>query len=272
MSKPTPKIPIAALPAEADALTQFTHLRQVLSETHSTIPDLLAKEQSLSRKLGLAETEALRKELQDVTTEREAASRRRAAAIGSILALEAALQSERLAIEAERQRYAAGAVKAFEARYSAIVGALQQAWEEGRALGMALRCEVRMDLPVRVRESLDGISRAQPVRADVAGVVDEAAARLGAKLDEIDGALAMVAAIRQSQTFDQTHHRLGLLRGTAQPAGGVYKVLAPFRNLSDGLEFLPGMLIDQSLVGPGMMSRLMVGRRHIEPAGLSAAA
>ena len=44
------------------------------------------------------------------------ARRRRAAAISSILDMEAALQSERATVEAERRQYAAEAVKAFQAR------------------------------------------------------------------------------------------------------------------------------------------------------------
>jgi hypothetical protein len=272
MSKPAPKIPIAALP-EAGVMEEFSRLRAVLETTHAQIPQMLARQRTLERALGLAETESVKEQLADVVAEREAASRRRAAAIGSILDLDAALQSERAGLERQRQAFATHALAEFRARYSACVSDLQALWETARALGLALRCEVPTPLPVRVRESpVDGVSRAMPIRADVAGVVDAEAAALGQQLDQIDGALAMVAAVRQSQVFDQSHHRLGLLRGTAQPASGVYRVIQPFRNLVDGCEFLPGQLIDSSLIGSGMLHRLMAGKRHIEPAGLSAAA
>ncbi len=274
MTKTTKAERPAVMPAgDAGVMGEFSRLRTVLETTHSQIPQLLARERAVSHELGLTETEALRNQLADVTREREAAVRRRMSAVGALTELEGPLQAERLALEAQRQAYAAEAVRAFEARYAAAVSELQACWETGRALGMALRCEVRMPLPVTLRESpVDGVSRAMPVRADVAGVVDAEAAKLGAKLDLVDGALAMVAAIRQSALFDQQSHRLGLLRNTAQPASGVYRVLQPFRNLVDGLEFQPGQLVDSSLIGSSMMSRLQVGRRHIEPVGLQTSA
>ena len=129
-----------------------------------------------------------------------------------------------------------------------------------------------MPLPVRVMASVvDGVSRAQPVRAEVAVTVDAAAVALGAKLDQLDGALTLVNAIRQSQTFDSHHHRIGLLRGASTEFSGTYRVIAAFRNLTDGLNFEPGALIDSTLVGPGMMHRLQTGRRLIQPASLESA-
>ena len=273
MSKLREKTPIAALPAEADVMAQFDRLREILAVTHSRIPALLEQERAIGRALGLSESETLKEQLSDVVRERESAARRRAAALQAVLDLDAPLQAERAGLERSRQQYATHALAQFRERYAACVADLQALWETGRALGFALRCEVPMPLPTRVVTSLvDGVARGVPIRADVAVTVDDEAATLGGKLDQIDGALAAVAAIRQSQTFDQHHHRLGLLRGTAQPASGVYRVIAPFRNLVDGCEFSPGQLIDESLVGSGMAHRLMTGRRFIEPVGLSAAA
>ena len=272
MSKPREKVPISELPAEADVLTRFGVLREVLAATHTQIPQLLARERTIGRALGLAETESVKEQLADAVRERESAARRRAAAIQAVLDLDAPLQAERAALERSRQAYAVHALAAFQERYKDAVANLQACWAAGAALGLALRTEVPMPLPVRVRESLDGTSRAMPIRADVAGVVDDEAARLGGKLDQIDGALAMVNAIRQSALFDQHTHRLGLLRGTSAEHSGVYRVLQPFQCLTDGLEFQPGQLIDSSLVGSGMAHRLQVGRRFIEPERLSAAA
>jgi hypothetical protein len=255
------------------AMGEFDRLREILQVTHSRIPALLEQERTIGRELGLTESAELQRQLDDVTTERESAARRRMAAIGSILALETALQSERLAVEVERGQYALRAVAAFQARYAAAVSALQSLWEEGRVLSVTLRCEVPMPLPTKVVTSVvDGVARAQPVRADVAVSVDAEAAKLGERLDQLDGALALVNAVKQSQAFDQRGHRMGLLRGTPSEFHGTYRVIAPFHNLVDGCEFQVGQLIDSSLVGPGMMSRLMTGRRHIEPMGLSAAA
>jgi hypothetical protein len=265
--------PVVIPAGDAGVMAQFDALHTVLETTHSTIPALLARQKTLERELGLNESAELQRELQGVVTERENAARRRGAAIAALMELEGPSQGERLAVEVERGQYALRVVAAFEARYSAIVGALQQAWEEGRALGMALRAEVRMPLPTRVVTSVvDGVARGVPIRADIAVSVDEQAVTLGARLDRLDGALALVNAVRQSHVFDQRGHRMGLLRGTATEFSGVYRVIAPFRNLVDGCEFQVGQLIDSSLVGPGMMSRLMIGRRHIEPVGLQTSA
>ncbi len=269
----TTKTNKATAPPEAGVMAQFAQLREILATTHSQIPQLLARQRDADRELGLTESAELRKELAHLVTERENAARRRMAAVAAIAELEGPLQAERAAVEAERQRYAIEAVAAFQERYSAIVGALQELWEEGRALGMALRCVVEMPMPTRVVTSpVDGIARAMPVCSDVAVPVDDEAARLGAKVDQVDGALALVAAIKQSHDLDSRGHRLGLLRGASSEFNGTYRVIAAFRNSVDGLSFEPGALVDSSLVGPGMMSRLMTGRRFIEPVGLSAAA
>jgi hypothetical protein len=139
-------------------------------------------------------------------------------------------------------------------------------------LGKALRVTVPAPVPARIQVSaVDGSSQVLPLRSNggAAPVVDAEAARLGQLLDKLDAALSLCAAIHQAREFDQRGHRLGLLRGTASEFNGAYRVLIAFRNLSDGLEFLPGTLIDSSLVGPGMMSRLQTGRRHIEPERLA---
>jgi hypothetical protein len=267
--------PVVMPVGDAGVMQQYDQLHSTLSATHSQIPQLLARQRTLERALGVNETEELRRQLADVMAERESAARRRMAAVSSLLALEAMLQSERLALEAQRQQYAAEAVAAFQTRYRGAVAALQQCWEEGAVLSATLRTEVQMDLPVKVMESVrdGGASRAVPVRgADVAVSVDAAAAKLGAKLDRLDGALAAVNAVRQAQTFDQHHHRLGLLRGAGAEHGGVFRVLAEFNCLTDGLPFRAGDLIDGSLIGSGMAHRLQTGRRFIEPERLSAAA
>ena len=91
------------------------------------------------------------------------------------------MQAERAGLERSRQQYAVHALAQFRERYSACVADLQALWEAGRALGLALRCEVPMDLPVKLVESMrdGGVLRAVRVRGDVAGVLDEEATRMG---------------------------------------------------------------------------------------------
>jgi hypothetical protein len=260
------------LEPDAGVLQEFDRLREILAVTHQRIPALLAQQRDAERALGLNESAEFEQQLADVVRERETAVRRRSAAIAAITELEGPLHAERMAVEVQRQQAAAEAVKAFLTRYGATVGALQQLWEEGRVLSVTLRCEVPMALPVKVTTSvIDGTSRAQPIRADVAASVDAASVALGAKLDQLDGALALVNAIRQSRELDSRHHHLALQRGAPVERGGVYRVIQPFSCLADGLPFEAGALIDGSLIGSGMMHRLMVGRRFIQPVALEAA-
>ena len=164
MSKPRPTTPIAALPAETDALSRFDALRQVLSETHSTIPGLLAKEQSLSRKLGLSESAELKQEFQDVVSARESAVRRRASSMASIVELQPQLEAERAGAERQRQARGVIALAEFRQRYDDCVASLQALWNEGRLLSETLKVAVPMAPPMKVTVSVvDSVARVQPI-------------------------------------------------------------------------------------------------------------
>jgi hypothetical protein len=264
----------------ADALSEFDRLREALAMTHTEIPALLATELLLGRELGLAEARAdsdvvggLRAQLSEAQTQRASAVRRRAATVDGIVALEAPLRAARIAVEAERQAYAVEAVRAFEARYSAAVVALQTLWAEGEALGRALKVQVDMPLPVRIVTSrIDGSVKALPLRSDLVTPVDSESAKLAAKIDSLDGALVRIGAITQAKELDLRHHRLASDRGTKTEYTGTYRVLLPFGCQTDGLEFTIGQLVDGSLLGPGTMYRLMAGKKYIVPAELAAVA
>lgn len=264
-NKPTTNAPPAVL-------VQFDRLRAILAETHSQIPALLQRQRDLDRAAGLNESAESRAKIADVVQQRQAATRRRGATIASIMDMEPVLQAEREALEAARREYAGQAVQAFQERYSAAVGELQALWEEGRVLAATLRCAVPMPMPTTVVVSVvDGIGRSTPILADVTVTVDAGAATLGAALDRLDEALSLCNAIRQGAEQEARHHQLAVNRGTASEYSGVYKVLEPFRSQLDGLEFAPGELVDSSLLGAGMMSRLQTGRRYIAPVGMEAA-
>ena len=189
------------------------------------------------------------------------------------MALEEPLKAERAAVDAELRAHAIEATADFSRRYDDAIRSLQSLWNEADLLSKALRCAVPTPLLIKLTTSpVDGSTQVVPARTGVAVAVEPAATKLGEQLDRLDTALGLCNAVRQSHGFDMHRHRLDLLRGTASEHSGVYRVLLTFRNLVDGLEFQPGELIDSSLVGSGMMARLQVGRRHVEPANLSAAA
>jgi hypothetical protein len=259
--------------AVTGVLVEFGRLREVLAMTHSEIPALLARERSIAHELGLGETETLPQQLADITTARESAARRRASVLDAVLAMETSLQSERGTLERERQRLGVAALAQFRLRYESCVAALKACWEEGRALAVALRCEVPMALPVKVVTSpVDSVARAQPILASdaVPPTVDPALSALAAEIDQVDGALALCNAIRQSAELEKRHHRLAVDRGAAVEYGGLFRVLATFRCQTDGLEFQPGELLDGSLIGGGIAHRLQAGKRYIEPVGMGA--
>ena len=159
--------------------------------------------------------------------------------------MEAPLRAERASLEERRRAYAVEAVQAFEQRYDACVAQLQQLWAEGKILAETLRTEVPMPLPTKVTTSpIDGIARSVPVLTGgpVTVTVDVEAAKLAAQLDRLDGAISLCNAIRQDREFTSRHHHLSLQRGGAptEQVGSVYRVIAPFPCLTDGLPFAAG--------------------------------
>ena len=257
--------------AETSVMEPFDRLREVLTGTHAEIPSLLAHERRIAHELGLGESEELHQQLDDVVQQRQAAVRRRSSAVDGIMTLEPALQAERAAVEAQRREYAVQAVEQFQRRYEAAVAQLQGLWEEGRILGEALKVQVPMPMPTTVSVSVvDGIPRVAPITTNIQVVVDAEAVKLGGMIDQLDMALSLIGAIKQTGELEARHHRLSMSRGTANEHSGVFKVLMPFQCQTDGCEFQPGDLIDSTLIGGGMMHRLMTGRRFIQPVELGA--
>jgi hypothetical protein len=276
--------PSAALTSSgeaSDALTQFNVLRDALTQTHAEIPTLLAGERDLVHQLGLAEANRdsnvadLRGQLERVLQEHQAAVRRRAASVEAILQMESALQTERGIAEAERQRIAAGIVLEFNQRWSAACNALSTLRAEAEALGSALCTTIATPAPFTTfLHPVTGVPALRPVATSEPAPVPVLPANLSAlvrRLDALDAGLTRCASIRQGKQLDQRFYDLSRVRGQPAEFGGVYLCMAPFDSLTDGLPFQPGMLIDASLVGPGSMHRLTLGRRYIRPVDLLAA-
>jgi hypothetical protein len=268
----------APAPAAGDVMVEFNRLQSGLVQTHDEIPKLLRRQRELTQLLGEAEVrgdsaDGLRAELDHVAKEREAAVRRRGAALQAILTLEGRLQSERQRAEAERQSRASEVIAEFLRRYDRAVSDLQALWAEGDLLSRTLKSKIEMRLPVKIATSVvTGIPTAEPIRSDAVAELDDATARVSGRLDQLNEALARVAAIKQSQQLDQRHFDLSRIRNTPADFPGVYAVTAAFDCLVDGLRFEVGQLIDASLVGPGPLQRLLTTRRHLRPAELTARA
>jgi hypothetical protein len=261
-SNDTVMVEPAMLPTSPDnALARFNRLRDVLEQTHSQIPSLLAREQALIGELGAAEvagdaTEGVRNQLNDVFAQRESASRQRSAATNAIVALEPDLQATRQAAEQALQAHASQVTREFMTRYAAAVAALQTLWSEGEALGHALRVKVPMPVPVKVA-------------ASAPAAIDPVAATLGEALDSIDAALALAGGIRHLRQEDARHYRLCQNRGVPARFDGVYRTIQPFRCY--GLEFSPGQLVNAALVSDSLLYRLSISH-HVRPVELAAQA
>jgi hypothetical protein len=271
--------PVQAAPAD-DAMARFEQLRSALAQTHTQIPEMLARERTIAHDLGLAEArgenaDGLRQQLAATVADREAAARRRHSCVAGILLLETELRSMRVEVERQQQAYAREAVARFLERYRAAVAELQRLWSEGEALARTLRTNVPMAIPARVATSVvDGIARVAPVfdRNGAAPSVEAEAAQLGLRLDRLDAALGRVAVIKRAKHFDEHHYHLARVRGVPHEFNDVYYVVAPFESLLDGLIFEVGTLVDKSLLGEGHLHRLTTGRRFVVPAELAAAA
>ncbi len=259
--------------ADVGVMAEFSRLRATLSETHRQIPQLLQRQRDLERELGASESVELKAQLADTLAERQAAVRKRASAIAAVMELESALLAERGAVEQQRQAYA---VRGGQRIRPAMAAGLQRfgrvarrgLWEEGRVLGETLKVQVPSALPTKAVLPLDGSVKAvRPLASEpvTAAVLPAHLSELGQQLDRLDAALNMCNSIRADAELETRHHRLATDRGTAAEFTGVFKVLAPFACMTDGLMFLPGDLIDSSLIGSGMLRRLQIGKRHIQP-------
>jgi hypothetical protein len=271
----------AATPAPADVLAQFETLHDALTASHSQIPALLARERTCSHDLGLAEARGdsnvgdLRAQLDDITRQREASVRRRAASSQGVLDLEPMLQADRAASQAERQRIAAGIVGEFSQRWRQACNTLAALRGEAEVLARALGTTVPTPPPYQpFAHSVDGSLRLRPLAASEPAPAPTLPANLSAlitRLDSLDAALARVSAIRQSRTLDSRHYDLCKVRGTPVEYLGTFLVTASFDSLIDGLSFEVGILVDSSLIGAGQLARLTTGKRYLRPAHLETA-
>lgn len=251
--------------ASADVLAQFTRLHAILTETHATIPKLLATERSVTHELGLAESRSdpeagrLRQQFSATVEQRQAAVRARAASIEALLGLEAGLQSDRAELETERQQVVSQVAGEFAQRWARACGVLNELRAEAQALGRALRCTIPCPAPA----AGPGIAAPEPqLPAHLTALVR--------RLDSLDSALARVSAIRQAKVMDARHYDLCRVRGTPPEYPGVYLVTGTFDSLIDGLKFEAGALVDSTVVGPGSLARLATARRYLRPADLVA--
>jgi hypothetical protein len=255
-------------------MAEFDRLQLVLTQTHDHIPSLIQSELDLNQQLGLAEVRGedgadLVSQLQQTKLGKESAVRRRAAAAEGILELEGRLHTEKKRLEGERQQIAAKVIEEFQARYQRKVEELQMLWSEGEALERALVCKIQTPVPARLTPAPGGgLPTLERIRGNATAAIDSQVAELAGRIDLVDRALARVLGIKQHKDIEQRHFRLATERRQPAQMLGTYRVMSPITSGIDGMEFRLGTLVDEHLLGPGNLTRLVQCVRYLRPVGV----
>jgi hypothetical protein len=259
-------------PADDDVLARFGKLRDVLTETHSLVPQLLQAQLDLNAQLARSEANGhaapgLSAQLKQSCDSRQGALRRRRGASSAILELEGELQSGREKVQQEMAARAVAAIAEFSARYRAAVAQLEGLWEEGNKLAAVLRLSgpIHMPIPARPVVSWDGSLKMTPVLSSDTppSSIDLEAAKIGEQLDRFDSALQLIGGIKRSVDLNAKHYALCARRGSPPEVWGVFAALQPIQSLIDGLPFAPGTVLNHELVSHGELRRLLTSNRWL---------
>jgi hypothetical protein len=256
---------------KAGVMAEFDQLQQILAETHDQYPALLECRLDLDRRLGQAEirnqdSEGLVNQLRQNQAGKEAALRRRAAAADGVVELEGRLRAEKNQFEAERQRIAAEVIAEYEQRCRQKVEELMGVYCEGEALQQAFGCKISMPIPAKLVPSLTGgLPTIERVRGNSTAMIDRRVMELAEQIERVGRALVRVANIKRDRDDEVRSSRLAMQRG--QPTGqqGIYRVISPVGCLVDGLDFRPGQLVDEHILSPGYLAKLIQSIKFLRP-------
>jgi hypothetical protein len=251
-------------------LARFAQYSQVLASTGVSIPKLLFERRELQSRLGSAEIEGgsdittLRERADTLTAALVSAGRQRASACESLLSMADELRQSRAAEASQLSAIAQATLANFEMRWAHAVAELSRLHNEGALLGRLLRTSVPLPPPYIAAMSLDG--KPQVVFAghaeDDAVSLPQEVQEVSAKLQVLDDALALVASVAQSLELNERYIALQRARNATPILSGVYVVSREFTHI--GTRFEPGMLINQDIMPPGLISRYLTGR-HLTP-------
>jgi hypothetical protein len=269
----------APTPAADPVMTQFHRYQSALTDTGSSIPQLLQQQRDVRAEAGKAEVEGgdlqpLRERLDTINNALASAGRQRAAATDGLLSMAGDLRAARAAAAAELAGIAQTALADFNVKWNRCCADLGWLIAESAALGKALRVAVPVPAPYLPVLSPDGtrmlVNYAGHLPIDSTTLPPEVAA-ITSTLDGLDAALALLGGLGQSRELDQRHHALCHQRRAPARMDGVFEVVRDFSYL--GTEFRRGMLIDRSVLPDGVLHRCQVARelRALEDSGVAAA-
>jgi hypothetical protein len=240
-----------------------------LRETGVRIPESLAAQRDLSRKLGSLEITGsdaaeLRNRLAEVIAEREAAVRRRRAAAEGLLELKDAVDKARDGVTQSQPEFANSVIRDFNQRWTDACRALDVLRGEAAALSCALRVPVDCPAPYVATWSVSS-ARPQVVPVALAQQVEPTALppallMVGGVLDRLAAAAGLIAALVQAADLNSRHLALSRVRaGQQAEMTGTYEVVKAFHIFESN--YAPGQLVDRSVMGgDGMVYRYWIAR------------
>ena len=125
----------------------------------------------------------------------------------------------------------------------AAAAALEAVIRERDMLSTALRIEIDTSLP-------GGIETATP-----AVTLDPTAERIGGLLDRLDKAITFRDAVLNQRALDGKRERSNTIPPGFR-AEGIFQIIKRSTDPLTGLEYLPGTLVDSSLISPSLLARL----------------
>ena len=234
----------AAAVAEAGGvLARAAKFIEALQETHAQHPGDLGRGTAAIRRVGLCGDHRRRCRPAPRPAQRcQGAAGRRCAPPGQRRRRSAGARSPKLgrarvAVDQARSEVAATILGEFMGRWNHACRELAKLHAEAAALSAALRAKVNCPPPYSATMSVvSGQPEARlslPVEPQPV-TLPPALAGLAGVLDQLDGVLAMLTAIKQARQLDSRHYHLTLQRGAATERGGVDPVVAEFVCPVDG--------------------------------------
>jgi hypothetical protein len=266
----------ASLETANSALIEYDRLHQILADTHHAIPQALSEQRRLEAEAAAVEIaggaqDGLAAKIASVIARRETDARRRHAALDAALAL----QASRETIARARQAHMGEVIENFQARWQVACRGLAELRAEAEELSKVLKARVECPPPYQIviNRGYDRPELRLVVSAEgVAVTLPPQLTLLMNTQDKLDEALNLCGSIKQARQWDKRHYHLAQQRGEQTECASVYKVREQFRNMTDGLDFQAGQLVDRTLVSDSLLGRLSTQRRilPVDLAGVSA--
>jgi hypothetical protein len=268
-NEPTPADPVIA---------QFRRYQAVLADTAVAIPKLLDEQRQLRAELGRSEiaggdVEAARERLDAIAAALASAARQRSAACDGLLAQADQLRAARTTAAEAVQQISRATIADFARRWAHAVGELSRLHSEAALLSQALHATVPTPPPYVAALSLDGTRMQVTFSGNVlTGVsLPPELSAISERVDTVDSALALVAAVAQSRELDQRFITLQRARSGNMPTmTGTFLVVGAFELL--GAHFEPGQLVSVDVMGAGLLHRFWTGRQVTPMEGAAVAA